>query len=275
LELKAEAKEMLLKEYKADAKKKDTVQLAKNLRKLFDDPTQREEYYKAVNRKLDEASKPFAKELEEYFSKQEDRVIAGFKEEASKGITKALPKKILDANKEAKLLAEISLPFLEEYFKDSGTQALAGLAPAEEFVISKARAEALQKRSALIGASVTSTTTDRLERVIADGLEQGLGNVEIANNIRALYAEIPVWRADMIARTEATNANNEGLIEGYKQSGIATHKEWVATLDDRTRDEHVALNGEVVRVDENFSNGEDYPNEVNCRCVIAPVFKED
>lgn len=79
----------------------------------------------------------------------------------------------------------------------------------------------------------------------------------------------------MIARTEATNANNEGLMEGYKQSGIATHKEWVATQDDRTRDEHLALNGEVVNVDSDFSNGLPFPQEVNCRCVVAPVFRED
>lgn len=273
--IKADVTKQLTQEVKAELKK-DVVSKSQKLRKLFDDPVKRKEYFDAVNKNLDAKAKDFAEVIKTFMSEQEDRVLAGFHEEAKKGVyDKSLPKKILDVKKETKLFSEIALPFLEKYFKESGEQALAGLAPAEEFNVSKARQEALAKRADFLGKSVTETTTDRLEKLIADGLEQGLGNNEIADSIRTLYSEVPIWRADMIARTEATNANNEGLIEGYKQSGIATHKEWVATQDDRTRDEHLALNGEVVSVDSDFSNGLPFPQEVNCRCVVAPVFKED
>ena len=274
-EVKADVVKQLTQEVRQELRK-DTKAKAQKLRKLFEDPTQRLAYYDAVNKALDDKAKPFAEALIELFSKQEDRVLAGVESELDKAIeTKALPKKILDVKKEAKLTAELSLPFLEKYFKESGEQALLGLAPAEEFVIDKARRNALEKRAEYLGEIVTATTVDKLERIIADGLAEGLGRNAISDNIRSVYAELPVWRADMIARTEATVSNNEGLMEGYKQSGVATHKEWVATLDDRTRDEHLALNGETVPVESNFSNGLEFPQEINCRCVVAPVFKED
>jgi len=139
--------------------------------------------------------------------------------------------------------------------------------------MSQAIKNSIAKRATFLGNSVMDTTIDKIANIISQGLDEGKGTSEIASNIRNVYAEIPAWRAEMIARTEATNANNDGLIEGYKQSGIATHKEWVATLDDRTRDEHIALNGEVVQVDQSFSNGLQSPSEINCRCVIAPVLK--
>ena len=85
-----------------------------------------------------------------------------------------------------------------------------------------------------------------------------------------------------MARTEATHANNEGTLEGYRQSDVANGKEWIATLDDRTRESHVDLNGEIVGVDEEFSNGLDYPGAdgpaeevINCRCVLGPAFIEE
>lgn len=273
--IKEDVTKQLTQEIKKELKK-DTIAKSKKLRKLFDDPIQRKAYYDAINKSLDTKAIPFKEEIETFMSDQEDRVLAGFHAESKKGLVdKSLPKKILDIAKENKLLAELSLPFLEQYFKESGEQALLGLAPAEEFNISKAKQKALEKRADLLAQSVNSTTAERLAKAISEGLDAGLGNNDISDSIRSLYAEVPIWRADMIARTEATNANNEGLIEGYKQSGIATHKEWIATLDDRTRDEHLALNGEVVPVENEFSNGLEFPQEINCRCVVAPVFRED
>jgi SPP1 gp7 family putative phage head morphogenesis protein len=51
-------------------------------------------------------------------------------------------------------------------------------------------------------------------------------------------------------------------------------KEWLATMDSRVREAHAAMNGEVVGIDEAFSNGSMYPDEPNCRCTILPVLPE-
>lgn len=57
------------------------------------------------------------------------------------------------------------------------------------------------------------------------------------------------------ARTAITGAENAGRVESYHYAesiGITLQKEWLATLDDRTRDEHRALDGQRVGVDEPF-----------------------
>jgi len=45
-------------------------------------------------------------------------------------------------------------------------------------------------------------------------------------------------------------------------------KIWVAVMDDKTRDEHAAMDGEERPIGVPFSNGLMYPNEINCRCQI-------
>lgn len=255
--------------------KKSTKLKAKELRKIFSDPIKRQEYYEATNKALDEKSKDYAKAIEVFMLEQQDRVVKAFEEEATKGITKALPKQILDLAVETKLFSEISLPFIEKYYRESGVQALSSLAPAEEFNISQARKNALKSRADYVANSVNETMSERLEAIISNALDEGLGTFDISDRIRNLYAEVPVWRADMIARTEATYANNDGLVEGYKQSGIATHKEWIAIVDNRTRDEHLEMDEEIVPLDGVFSNNLSFPSEINCRCVVAPVFKEE
>jgi len=84
------------------------------------------------------------------------------------------------------------------------------------------------------------------------------------------------------ARTAITGAENAGRIESYHYAesiGITLQKEWLATLDDRTRDEHRALDGQRVDVDEPFEvDGEKimFPGDPNaegylvfgCRCSL-------
>jgi SPP1 gp7 family putative phage head morphogenesis protein len=101
------------------------------------------------------------------------------------------------------------------------------------------------------------------------------------------------------ARTAITSAENAGRIESYHYAesiGIKLQKEWLATLDDRTRDEHRALDGQRVDIDEPFViDGEEimYPGDPSaegylvygCRCTMVsavegvkdldPVYRRD
>ena len=60
-------------------------------------------------------------------------------------------------------------------------------------------------------------------------------------------------------------------------SDVVAGQEWIATADSRTRESHVELDGEVVGINEPFSNGLDYPGDpagdaaetINCRCTIG------
>lgn len=88
------------------------------------------------------------------------------------------------------------------------------------------------------------------------------------------------------ARTSITSAQNSGrqtgreqLASRLEQYGMTVRKQWVATHDERTRDSHAHLDGEIKKLDEKFSNGLMYPadsdgapSEVyNCRCTTITI----
>lgn len=87
------------------------------------------------------------------------------------------------------------------------------------------------------------------------------------------------------ARTAVTGAECAGRMSSYERAkgmGIKLKKEWVSTLDNRTRHSHRQLDGERIDNKESakFSNGCRYPGDptaryaeiCNCRCtVIAAV----
>lgn len=82
------------------------------------------------------------------------------------------------------------------------------------------------------------------------------------------------------ARTATTAAENAGRINSYeraKSMGIDVKKQWMATLDGRTRHSHRQLDGEVREYDMPFSNKLMYPGDpngipaevYNCRCTLV------
>lgn len=84
------------------------------------------------------------------------------------------------------------------------------------------------------------------------------------------------------ARTSVTSAQNGGRFSTMKQAktmGIELKKEWICTLDSRTRLSHAMLGGEQVEIESNFSNGLLYPGDpdgdpsevYNCRCTVRAV----
>ena len=91
------------------------------------------------------------------------------------------------------------------------------------------------------------------------------------------------------ARTAMTCAQNAGRIDTMHRAqdmGISVQKQWLATLDNRTRHSHVHLDGQIRDVDEPFNSelGEiDYPGDPeaddqadvwNCRCTLTYHYPE-
>jgi 2'-5' RNA ligase len=85
-------------------------------------------------------------------------------------------------------------------------------------------------------------------------------------------------RATRIARTEATSAWNSGSLAALADEGV-THKEWLATEDERTRESHRTADGQVVAMTKPFRVGQSLlmmPGDpaappwetVNCRCTV-------
>lgn len=140
---------------------------------------------------------------------------------------------------------------------------------------------------------ISNTTRKQLTRIIQKGQEEGLGVVAIAKILREEMAgSFSRYRAATIARTEthsAANFANFQIAKTYATSN-KMQKQWVSTLDGRTREHHVAMNGKRVEMEENFIvpyKGIPYemqwpgdpmggfPNTINCRCVLIYVSPDD
>ena len=232
-------------------------------------------YYEIINKKIDKRAKEFQNALVKEFAEQEDRVIKNLNEIESKnkGVYSKMRedeiKSIFDKKKENKLFTVFSIPYLEDFAKAGGEDAAELLD--DTFDMTEELQRAMKKRAGFFASSVNDTTFDKLMNTLTQGTSQGEGIGELTKRVQEVYEEIPRSRAQLIARTEATNANNEGHLEEYRESGFVKGKQWISTLDSKTRDEHAAINGQIVNLDENFSNGLSYPQEPNCRCVLAPA----
>lgn len=97
--------------------------------------------------------------------------------------------------------------------------------------------------------------------------------------VQRLDADRSTWqvRSERIARTESTGAYNAGAEDAYRREGAGVHV-WIATADERTREEHLDAHGQCVTLDEPFSVGGEplqFPGDpsgppeliINCRCT--------
>ena len=103
-----------------------------------------------------------------------------------------------------------------------------------------------------ITASVTSSILQgRSIKGMADDLQSRITTMNRDSAIRT-------------ARTAVTGAQNAGRLDSYyaaEKMGIKCRKQWMATLDGRTRHSHAMLDGEIVDNDKKFSNGCRYPGD--------------
>ena len=116
--------------------------------------------------------------------------------------------------------------------------------------------------------------TAQVSRSIATGMSYQMTAKQLAG-----YTRIGYNNAVRIARTEGHRVQVQSTMDAcYKAKDVGADvvKQWDAALDDRTRESHVAVDGEIRELDEKFSNGLMYPGDpsggaaevVNCRCAL-------
>ncbi len=113
---------------------------------------------------------------------------------------------------------------------------------------------------------------------ISHGIATGMTYQQVARGL-ADYTRIGYNNAVRIARTEGHRIQVQGTMDAcYKarDRGADIVKQWDSTLDGKTRESHIAVDGEIRELDEKFSNGLRYPSDphggaaevVNCRCAL-------
>ena len=242
----------------------------------------KKQYWELFIKRITPQENEFKRGMIRLFQEQENRVLRALRKNSGKSV-KFIPSiitrdiddvlRITHDEKEIMKFTEFVLPRITEMVKINGKAAAAELGVAFD-VTNPEVIKWIKERAGLLIKSISDTTLEKLKRTLAEGVANGESIPNLADRIGVVYDEAKGSRAVKIARTETINASNSGALEAYKQSGVVEKKEWLATMDDRVRDEHAAMNGEVVDIDKPFSNGEMYPGDVNCRCTVLPVIKE-
>ena len=130
-------------------------------------------------------------------------------------------------------------------------------------------------RATLLAERITGTTYDEIRSIILSGIEGGWDMPTIANGIMAVFDAADSKRATLIARTETISASSDGALAAYDQARSigaldGMGKVWIADDDERTCEDCLALDGEVVGFDETFSDGTDGPpDHAACRCAVG------
>ena len=139
----------------------------------------------------------------------------------------------------------------------------------------------LLPQAAFDKAKDTAWNSRHVTSAVTRAVLQGQTIPQLAASIAGIAA-MDQRAAMKAARTAITSAHSLGKLKGYERAagmGIDVEKQWLAALDSRTRGSHRHLDGEVVELDAEFSNGLKYPGDpdglasevYNCRCTLVPV----
>lgn len=123
---------------------------------------------------------------------------------------------------------------------------------------------------------------------ITSSILQGKGIDKISSDLQNRMQGMSLASAIRTARTATTAAQNAGRMDSYHAAegmGIKLKKEWLATLDGRTRHAHARLDGQTAETDKPFHvDGYEimYPGDTsapgylvyNCRCTLIAALDD-
>lgn len=220
-----------------------------------------------------------------WFEGQRKRINSALKDEMgkSKGVADG---DFVDWDAENDAFAKKAKPVIREIVKESGEYGMNLVGtfyfnPEDELT-----AKWIDEKAMKFASDVNETTKEKLKKTLADGLLEGEGVGQLAKRVNEVMEGRIASSAKTIARTEVLSASNAGSMFGYKQSGLVSKKEWLSTLDGKTRHDHVSADGQIRTIDQSFTVGGsslDYPGDpngsadqiVNCRCTVLPVITVD
>jgi SPP1 gp7 family putative phage head morphogenesis protein len=126
----------------------------------------------------------------------------------------------------------------------------------------------------------------KIQQNITQGIALGEGFPKVARRVRDTINS-SYFQAIRIVRTEAMRNYNQAHLEIYDKLdglGIQANKQWVATLDTKTRDTHGILDGQFADKDGLFhvhGNSTEGPGQfgiaeedINCRCRLIDVIED-
>lgn len=204
---------------------------------------------------------------------QQERVIKALKEQFG-------GKKVdlkFDWKAEQALFAKISLGTIKNIVEERGERAakLVG----SKFVVNQGVLNFIDAKRFKFAKEVNETTRDHIKKALKEGVAEGEGINKLTSRLNKVFEDRTTWENERIARTEVIGASNGAENQAYIQSEVVKEIEWLSTIDERTRDTHLSMNGEKIKKGSRFSNGLEFPGDpsgppdeiINCRCTQLPL----
>lgn len=181
---------------------------------------------------------------------------------------------LLDAERAAAMTREQVEAFMQSVWIRGGTVTAQMLGLGFD-VFEPAVLDVMDARLDELAGQVTDTTRQVIEdRVLIEGVANGESVDELAARVRSIFTDLSTWRAQIIARTETVGGFNGSSFVTARDSGVVTARVWLATGDQRTRDSHLATDGErIMGWEARYQNGCLHPGNgpaaevIMCRCV--------
>lgn len=137
--------------------------------------------------------------------------------------------------------------------------------------------EDLLERVFIASQATLNRVDTSIKTLLTEGYQSGKGINYVSNLLVKRFDQLQTWEAQRIARTEIHNSHNTAVMDTYNEYGVE-YTMWIAADDERTRESHLEINGEIIRLGDTYSNGLKYPGDtdgpieewINCRCSNAP-----
>ena len=131
--------------------------------------------------------------------------------------------------------------------------------------------------------NVADDTEAELRQTINELVQQGVHGAEAGKALREKFdnlglSDVKDYQLNTIFRTQAQLAFGAGRWQADQDPDIQEilwGYQYTAVMDDRTREEHAALDGTILPKDDGFWLRFWPPNGYNCRCQAIPIFAEE
>ncbi|MFA5583309.1 MAG: phage minor head protein, partial [Bacteriovoracaceae bacterium] len=198
----------------------------------------------------------------------------------------------LDKKKEIEVTLGISMPIIEQLFKEAGDETFELLQIDAEMDINDDEIQKLlRSKGRKFAGEMVDTTNDVIRKEIIAGVGKGETINELKNRLKGVFTDAEEFRAERIARTESLRFNVSASEQAFIDSGIVEGKKWITNpnacefcleLAGKTiglgkvflkKGDTLSPTGEDVRVFD-YEDLPGPPLHPNCECDLEPIFIE-
>jgi SPP1 gp7 family putative phage head morphogenesis protein len=109
----------------------------------------------------------------------------------------------------------------------------------------------------------------RVKKDVEKAIKDGDSIDKLASKIKKDF-NVSAYESKRLIHTEVAYMQTEIQESIYEDTDVIEKVMWVASLDDKTRDDHQDYDGQIWDVNEPHPSPKDY---INCRCTLVPIIE--